>query len=231
MGRKGGIAAHCPTSPLAASDSGAREARGARRSDDAGDATGTGLRRRRRTLGCIRGYRGLPTLWCFLCLPIYAVVLFEIQGTPGRAPASLVHQGRKKGPSLFAQMISFPGRVLLSILCVLALSSLDECATILPPGHWIDICFAVSTKQLANHEFPSPLRNLFLGSGLFNFRAANASGAPFAIGSDVGAGTSLSSFRTMNEAYKAHRFRRSGTEVVSSFGLLPDLTRELVPLR
>ncbi|CAK9060327.1 unnamed protein product [Durusdinium trenchii] len=47
-----------------------------------------------------------------------------------------------------------------------------------------------------------PTSNLFLGSGLFNFRAANASGAPFAIGSDVGAGTSLSSFRTMNEAYK-----------------------------
>jgi len=47
-----------------------------------------------------------------------------------------------------------------------------------------------------------PSSNLFLGSGLFNFRAANQSGVRFGVGSDVGAGTALNTFVTLNEAYK-----------------------------
>ncbi len=47
-----------------------------------------------------------------------------------------------------------------------------------------------------------PTSNLFLGSGLFNLSAAEAVGARVGLGSDVGAGTSLSLLATMNEAYK-----------------------------
>ena len=44
--------------------------------------------------------------------------------------------------------------------------------------------------------------NLFLGSGLFDARAAHAAGVRVGLGTDVGAGTSLSLLRTMDESYK-----------------------------
>jgi guanine deaminase len=47
-----------------------------------------------------------------------------------------------------------------------------------------------------------PTSNLYLGSGLFDLAASDASGLPFAIATDVGGGTSFSLLRTMGEAYK-----------------------------
>ncbi len=50
-----------------------------------------------------------------------------------------------------------------------------------------------------------PTSNLFLGSGLFDFAAADAARLPMALGTDVGGGTSFSMLQTMNEAYKVAR--------------------------
>ena len=47
-----------------------------------------------------------------------------------------------------------------------------------------------------------PTSNLFLGSGLFDGDAARRHGVRVAIGTDVGAGTSFSMLRTLDEAYK-----------------------------
>jgi guanine deaminase len=49
-----------------------------------------------------------------------------------------------------------------------------------------------------------PTSNLFLGSGLFDMRAAKDPSRPLrtGLGSDIGAGTSFSLLTTMNEAYK-----------------------------
>ena len=47
-----------------------------------------------------------------------------------------------------------------------------------------------------------PSSNLFMGSGLFNFAKAKQFNVSVGFGTDVGAGTSLSLFNTMNEAYK-----------------------------
>ncbi len=47
-----------------------------------------------------------------------------------------------------------------------------------------------------------PTSNLFLGSGLFPLRQADTHGVPVALATDVAGGTSLSMFRTMDEAYK-----------------------------
>jgi guanine deaminase len=47
-----------------------------------------------------------------------------------------------------------------------------------------------------------PSSNLFLGSGLFNLKLAERSGARIGLGTDVGAGTSLGMLSTMSEAYK-----------------------------
>ncbi len=59
-----------------------------------------------------------------------------------------------------------------------------------------------------------PTSNLFLGSGLFDFEAAARAGMRWALGSDVGAGTSFSPFRTMLGAYEVARL--SGTTLAPS---------------
>jgi len=48
----------------------------------------------------------------------------------------------------------------------------------------------------------SPTSNLFLGSGLFDWRAADTARTAVSLATDVGGGTSLSMIRTMAEAYK-----------------------------
>ncbi|MDS1139808.1 guanine deaminase [Pusillimonas sp. SM2304] len=50
-----------------------------------------------------------------------------------------------------------------------------------------------------------PTSNLFLGSGLFDFAAAEASRMPVALASDVGGGTSLSMLQTMAAAHNVAR--------------------------
>jgi guanine deaminase len=47
-----------------------------------------------------------------------------------------------------------------------------------------------------------PTSNLFLGSGLFDLRAARDCGIRTGVGTDVGGGTSLNMLRTLSEAYK-----------------------------
>ena len=47
-----------------------------------------------------------------------------------------------------------------------------------------------------------PTSNLFLGSGLFDLRSAEAAGIPVGVGTDVGGGTSLNMLTTLSEAYK-----------------------------
>jgi guanine deaminase len=47
-----------------------------------------------------------------------------------------------------------------------------------------------------------PSSNLYLGSGLFDLAATDAAGVPYALATDVGAGSSFSMLRTMGEGYK-----------------------------
>ena len=62
---------------------------------------------------------------------------------------------------------------------------------------------ADSGAQIAH----SPSSNLFLGSGLFDWRAMADAGAAVSLASDVGGGTSLSMLRTMADAYKVQALR------------------------
>ncbi|MCF7695069.1 MULTISPECIES: guanine deaminase [Mycetohabitans] len=68
----------------------------------------------------------------------------------------------------------------------------------------VDRARMAACGALASH---CPTSNLFLGSGLFDFEAADATNMPVALGSDVGAGTSFSMLQTMNEAHKIARLR------------------------
>lgn len=54
-----------------------------------------------------------------------------------------------------------------------------------------------------------PTSNLFLGSGLFNIEKAQQNNVKVGLGTDVGAGTSLSILETMNEAYKVNQLRKA----------------------
>ncbi len=52
-----------------------------------------------------------------------------------------------------------------------------------------------------------PMSNMFLGSGCFDLAAAQEADIEVGFGSDVGAGTSLSSFGSMNEGYKTAQLK------------------------
>ena len=71
-------------------------------------------------------------------------------------------------------------------------------------GHSIyldDKDFKLLSEKEASIAF-CPSSNLFLGSGLFNLPLAEKYKINIGLGSDIGAGTSLSPFQTMAEAYK-----------------------------
>ena len=64
----------------------------------------------------------------------------------------------------------------------------------------------------------SPTSNLFLGSGFFDFAAADRAGMAWGLASDVGGGTSFSPFRTMLAAYEVGRegFTKTGLSLAPS---------------
>ena len=64
-----------------------------------------------------------------------------------------------------------------------------------------------------------PTSNLFLGSGLFNLKQAEAHDINVGLGTDVGAGTSFSILRTLNEAYKTQQLRGEKLTPFKSFYL------------
>jgi guanine deaminase len=78
---------------------------------------------------------------------------------------------------------------------------------LLAHGIWLDDTdrrrLADSGAQIAH----SPSSNLFLGSGLFDWRALHEAGARVSMATDVGGGTGLSMQRTLADAYKVQALR------------------------
>ena len=64
-----------------------------------------------------------------------------------------------------------------------------------------------------------PTSNLFLGSGLFDLAAADREHVRVGLATDVGAGTSLSQFASMNEAYKVAQLQRQSLDAFRLFYL------------
>ncbi len=64
-----------------------------------------------------------------------------------------------------------------------------------------------------------PTSNLFLGSGMFDLAAAERAHVRVGLGTDIGAGTSLSQLQTMNEAYKVGQMRRRSLDAFELFYL------------
>ncbi|HEV7913861.1 MAG TPA: guanine deaminase, partial [Albitalea sp.] len=69
-------------------------------------------------------------------------------------------------------------------------------------GIWLDDDDRAALRDACAQIAHSPSSNLFLGSGLFDWRAAEAAGVAVSVATDVGGGTSLSMQRTLADAYK-----------------------------
>lgn len=78
---------------------------------------------------------------------------------------------------------------------------------ILAHGIWLDALDRQRIAALGAQVAFCPSSNLFLGSGLFDWAAAEAAGVAVSIASDVGGGTSLSMLRTLTDAYKVQAMR------------------------
>jgi len=74
--------------------------------------------------------------------------------------------------------------------------------SVLAHGIWLDEHDRALLAECGAQIAHSPSSNLFLGSGLVDWRALDAAGVPVSVGTDVGGGTSLSMLRTLADAYK-----------------------------
>ena len=79
--------------------------------------------------------------------------------------------------------------------------------SVLAHGIWLDAQDRALLRDTGAHIAHSPTSNLFLGSGLFDWEGAIASGHGVSVATDVGGGTSLSMPRTLAEAYKVQALR------------------------
>ena len=89
-----------------------------------------------------------------------------------------------------------------SYLDVYARAGLLHPRSVLAHGIWLDDADRQALRESGAQIAHSPSSNLFLGSGLFDWRAAERANAAVSLASDVGGGTSLSMVRTMADAYK-----------------------------
>ncbi len=89
-----------------------------------------------------------------------------------------------------------------SYLDIYARAGLLHPRSVLAHCIWIDDADRAALHAAGAQIAHSPSSNLFLGSGLFDWRAAAASGVAVSLATDVGGGTSLSMLRTMADAYK-----------------------------
>lgn len=74
--------------------------------------------------------------------------------------------------------------------------------SVLAHGIWLDDEDRAALRDSGAQIAHSPSSNLFLGSGLFDWRAAEAAHAAVSVATDVGGGTSLSMLRALADAYR-----------------------------
>lgn len=89
-----------------------------------------------------------------------------------------------------------------SYLDVYARAGLLNERSVLAHGIWLDDADRAALRDNGAQIAHSPSSNLFLGSGLFDWRAAEAAGAAVSVASDVGGGTSLCQLKTLADAYR-----------------------------
>ncbi len=93
---------------------------------------------------------------------------------------------------------------------------------VLAHGVWLDDADRALLHERGAQIAFCPSSNLFLGSGLFGWAAAEDAGVAVSLASDVGGGTSLSMQRTLADGYKVQAM--AGTKL-SAWALLHAATR------
>ncbi len=142
----------------------------------------------------------------------YAVT---VRFAPTSTPAQLAMAGRlcAADPSLYMQTHLAENRAEVkwvrelfpaarSYLDVYAAAGLLQQRSIFAHGIWLDDADRAALHAAGAQVAHSPSSNLFLGSGLFDWHAADAAGVAVSLASDVGGGTSLSMLRAMADAYR-----------------------------
>jgi guanine deaminase len=109
-----------------------------------------------------------------------------------------------------------------SYLDVYAMHGLLNARAVLGHGIWLDDADRAMLRDSGAQIAFCPSSNLFLGSGLFGWAAAEDAGVKMSLASDVGGGTSLSMQRTMADGYKVQAL--AGTKL-SAWALLHAATR------
>jgi guanine deaminase len=89
-----------------------------------------------------------------------------------------------------------------SYLDVYARAGLLYSRSVLAHGIWLDDQDRAALRDSGAQIAHSPSSNLFLGSGLFDWRAAESAGAAVSVATDVGGGTSLSMLSALADAYR-----------------------------
>ncbi len=138
-----------------------------------------------------------------------------VRFAPTSTPAQLAMAGRfcRDDPTLFMQTHLAENRAEVawvhelfpearSYLDVYARAGLLHRRSVFAHGIWLDDADRAAIAGAGAQIAHSPSSNLFLGSGLFAWRAAAAAGVNVSMASDVGGGTTLSMQRNMAEAYK-----------------------------
>jgi len=159
-----------------------------------------------------RDCRALIERWHGVDRLAYAIT---IRFAPTSTPAQLAMAGRlsAQDASLYMQTHLAENRAEVrwvhelfpearSYLDVYARAGLLHAKSVFAHGIWLD---AADRRMLADGGAQiahSPSSNLFLGSGLFDWRAAEDAGIAVSMATDVGGGTSLSMQRTCAYAYK-----------------------------
>ena len=94
-----------------------------------------------------------------------------------------------------------------SYLDVYARHGLIGKRSVLAHGIWLDAADRALLGREGAQIAHCPSSNLFLGSGLADWRGLEDAGAAVTLATDVGGGTSLSMLRTMADAYKVQALR------------------------
>jgi guanine deaminase len=89
-----------------------------------------------------------------------------------------------------------------SYLDVYARAGLLTERSVLAHGLWLDDDDRAALRDSGAQIAHSPSSNLFLGSGLCDWRSLDEAGVAVSLASDVGGGTSLSMLRVMADAYR-----------------------------
>ena len=94
---------------------------------------------------------------------------------------------------------------------------------LLGPNSLFGHCIHLSSREISilsetkSSAVFCPTSNLFLGSGLFDFRHLSKKSIKIATGTDIGGGTNYSMLKTMDEAYKILQLQNQQLSPLESF--------------